>query len=161
METEKNPALQFPIVLKQYRTLKKAIEDLINALRNQVIEIYTKIFDELENSIEEKEGVAKNIIPERSAFLVKIENTENYNELEVWESKSTDFRVQYIKTIAEAKERINGDKPGKTLIKEVNITRKISGKILTTPEEVEQFLSGLRNSLMVELGKTDSKIILK
>ena len=161
METEKNPALQFPIVLKQYRTLKKAIEDLINALRNQVIEIYTKIFDELENSIEEKEGVAKNIIPERSAFLVKIENTENYNELEVWESKSTDFRVQYLKAIAEAEERINGDKPGKTLIKEVNITKKISGKILTTPEEVEQFLSGLRNSLMVELGKTDSKIILK
>ena len=161
MATEKNPALQFPVVLKQYRTLKKAIEDLINTLRNQVIEIYTKIFDELENFIEEKEEVAKNIIPERSTFLAKIENTENYNELEVWESKSTDFRVQYLKAIAEAKERINGDKPGKTLIKEVNITRKISGKILTTPEEVEQFLSGLRNSLMVELGKTDSKIILK
>ena len=83
MMTEKNPALQFPVVLKQYKTLKKAIEDSVEKLRGEVAEFYNQIFDDLELKLKENNLTEKNIIPERSAVLGKIQGMDSMNTLEI------------------------------------------------------------------------------
>ena len=161
MMTERNPALQFPVVLKQYKTLKKAIEDSVEKLRGEVAEFYNKIFDDLELKLKENNLAEKNIIPERSAVLGKIQGMDSINTLEIEQYKGSDFKVDNLKRIEEEISRKTGNGEHRPAIASVNITSNIAGKTLSTAEDVDKLLGELRNKLMLELGKSNSKIILK
>ncbi|MFK8294911.1 BREX system P-loop protein BrxC [Capnocytophaga canimorsus] len=151
INTESKPAHGFPTVLKQYRKLSQAIDELVASFREKVRQIYTQAYDEIEADIQKNELSVEDIIGSREKFLTNFENMTDLNALEVKKLNVGKFKADYQEKIHKAiahKTGVSAPTPNK-----LEIVSKISGKTLSSPEEVDAFVEKLRNQLMVELAK--------
>lgn len=165
LNNETQPALDFPTYRKMYKDLKKAQEALLDQYRQHAIAAYNEIFDELEAEIK-KTNLSPNSIPERDYIINRLQKSKDLNFLDLELYKKDDFRLNNLKTIADAVIKIQvaeggGDeqKYGSKL-ETINLSSTFAGKTISSAEEVDQLVEKLKNKLMVELGK-NGKIFLK
>lgn len=156
IEKETNPSEKFPLMQKNYKNLKKAVEEAIANLRNRVKEIYTQIFEELENEII-KNSLDSAIIGGREPLLDSFDKMDKFTELEIAELKSEDFKTQKLREIAkEIHKRDAGNSGEAPKLVNVKLSSSIKGKTLSSAEEAEAFISEIRNKIMVEIAKNGS-----
>jgi len=165
LNTETQPALDFPTYRKMYKDLKKAQEALLDQYRQHAVAAYNEIFDELEAEIK-KTNLSPNTIPEREYIVNRLQKSKDLNFLDLELYKKDDFRLNNLKIIADAviKSQVaesGGDeqKYGSKL-ETINLSATFAGKTISSAEEVDQLVEKLKNKLMVELGK-NGKIFLK
>lgn len=154
IEEEQNPSEKFPLMQKNYKNLKKAVEEAIANLRNRVKEIYTQIFEELENEII-KNSLDSAIIGGRELLLDSFDKMDKFTELEIAELRSEVFKTQKLREIAKEIHKRDVGNSGEKLIS-VKLSSSIRGKRLSSPEEAEAFISEIRNKIMVEIAKNGS-----
>lgn len=165
LNTETQPALDFPTFRKMYKDLKKAQEALLDHYRQHTVVAYNDIFDELEAEIK-RTNLSPNTIPDREYIVNRLQKSKDLNFLDLELYKKDDFRLNNLKIIADAVIKsqvaeIGGDeqKYGSKL-ETINLSATFAGKTISSAEEVDQLVEKLKNKLMVELGK-NGKIFLK
>lgn len=163
---EQHPALDFPTYRKMYKDLKKAKDVWLDQFRTRAVERYNMIFDELTAQSQELEVSGADVLPEREYIINRLKKSTDLNFLDLELYKSDDFRLKYLKALADesnkrqaAESGSDSPKYGSTL-ETVNISSSFTGKTISTPEEVDQLVEKLKNKLMVELSK-NGKIFLK
>jgi len=165
LQTESQPALDFPTYRKMYKDLKKAQEGLLEKYKIEAIAAYNEIFDELETEIKEL-IISPNTIPEREAIIKRLEKSKDLNFLDLELHKKDDFRLRNLKALADEvnKNQVaegGGDTPKYgSKLEIINLSATFAGKTISTPEQVDQLVETLKNKLMVELGKNGT-IFLK
>lgn len=165
LQTESQPALDFPTYRKMYKDLKKAQEGLLEKYKIEAIATYNEIFDELEAEIKEL-VISPNTIPEREAIINRLEKSKDLNFLDLELHKKDDFRLRNLKALADEvnKNQVaedGGDTPKYgSKLEIINLSATFAGKTISTPEQVDQLVEKLKNKLMVELGKNGT-IFLK
>jgi len=165
LNTETQPALDFPTYRKMYKDLKKAQDGLLDEYRLKAVAAYNEIFDELEAKIKET-NLSPNAIPDREYTINRMQKSKDLNFLDLELHKKDDFRINNLKILAdEANKKQVADSGGETSkysskLETINLSATFAGKTISTPEEVDQLVEKLKNKLMVELGK-NGKIFLK
>lgn len=153
---EENPSEKFPLMQKNYKNLRKAVEEAITNLRIRVKKTYTKIFEELENEII-KNSLDITIVSDKETLLNSFDEMSKFNDLEIAELKSEDFRMQKSKEIAnEVRKREVGNSGEAQELVNVKLSSAIKGKMLSSAEEAEAFITEIRNKIMVEIAKNGS-----
>ena len=165
LQTEAQPALDFPTYRKMYKDLKKAKDVLSEEFREKVTAAYNEIFDELEAKVKEL-AVSPNIIPERDYIINRLQKSKDLNFLDLELYKKDDFRLRNLKALEdEANKKQVAESGGETpkygtKLETINLSSSFVGKTISSPEEVDQLVSKLKTKLMVELNK-NGKIFLK
>ncbi|HCC95656.1 MAG TPA: BREX system P-loop protein BrxC, partial [Flavobacteriaceae bacterium] len=163
--TEDNPGEQFPIVLKTNKKIKKALDNRLVELKTSVLALYNAVFDELEAKQQEFKIEDSHIISDKNSVLGKIEKLKNINELEIYELKVDDFKLDNLKNLAIFSAKKVAEEKGESYtekdIQTINVSSSIiAGSTIETPEQVDALVEKLRSKLMVELSK-NGKIFLK
>lgn len=165
LQSEAQPALDFPTYRKMYKDLKKAQDGLLEEFKVEATTAYNEIFDELDAKIKEL-NVSPNVIPEREYAINRLQKSKDLNFLDLELHKKDDFRITHLKVLADEanKKQVaesGGDAPKYgSKLETVNISATFAGKTISSPEEVDQLVEKLKNKLMVELSK-NGKIFLK
>lgn len=165
LQTESQPALDFPTYRKMYKDLKKAQEGLLDEFKLKTVAAYNEIFDELEAKIIDL-SISPNIIPEREYTINRLQKSKDLNFLDLELHKKDDFRITQLKVLADLAHKNQvaengGDTPKYgAKLETVNISSTFAGKTISSAEEVDQLIVELKNKLMVELSK-NGKIFLK
>lgn len=156
ISTEQNPAERFPLMHRNYKNLKKVVEEAISNLRERVKQTYAQIFDELEREIEEK-NLDSSIISNKHDLLESFDKMGKFNELEIADLKSKDFKMQKSKEIAQEIQKRKAESTGQEVkLTSVKLSSIIGGKVISSPEEVDKLLNEIRNKIMLEIGKNGS-----
>ena len=95
----------------------------------------------------------------------KIEKAKQLSELEIFQLKATDFKLDNLKLLQDASAKKVAAEKGDTYVPKTIHTVQVSadiiaGNTIETPEQVDALVEKLRNKLMVELSK-NGKIFLK
>lgn len=165
LQTEVQPALDFPTYRKMYKDLKKAKDTLLEEFCAKATAAYNEIFDELEAKVNEL-VLSPNIIPNREYTISRLQKSKDLNFLDLELYKKDDFRINHLKALADEanKKQVaesGGDAPKYgSKLETVNLSSSFAGKTISSPEEVDQLIEKLKNKLMVELSK-NGKIFLK
>lgn len=165
LQTEAQPALDFPTYRKMFKDLKKAQDGLLEDYKLKATAAYNEIFDELEAKI--KELNVDNIIPDRDYVINRLQKSKDLNFLDLELYKKDDFRFSHLKALAELANKKNqvadsgGDAPKYgSKLETINLSATFAGDTISSPEEVDVLIDKLKNKLMVEL-KKNGKIFLK
>jgi len=164
-QTDDQPGEHFPIIRKKNKKIKQALENRLAELKTEVIALYETIFDELEAKKQELSITEPHIIADKSTILTKIKKVKQVSELEIYQLKATDFKLDNLKHLQDASAKKVAAEKGETYVPKTIQTIHIStdiiaGNTIETPEQVDELVEKLRNKLMVELSK-NGKIFLK
>lgn len=159
--TDDMPDREYPRIRKIYKNLQKAIKDKSEALKNELLDVYEKIFEELEAKKEELKIEDAHILPDKDYLMGKIKSAKSISDLELLKSKASDFRADELISLTEYAARLKAAEEGEDYKMEVvDFSSFLTGQSLTKPEEVDAFVEKIKAKLMVAL-KKNGKIILK
>ena len=93
--------------------------------------------------------------------IQRIEKEKNYNQLEVYNVKINDFRAENFKILEDFKAKAEAKKTGTTYQQSVtiNVANEMPPTTIETPEQLEVYITKLREKLMIKLAK-NQKIFL-
>jgi len=154
VQNEDCPHERFRSAKDYYEAVQEALGDQVAALREKTEHAYADAFDTLEQKRDEL-GV-DNIIPDRSSKLSKIQRADNLATLKNELNTVSDFRATYLARLNDAAER-EEEGGGKT--SEIfNVRGEISRHQLESEDDVEAFVSDLRDKLLARV--RDDKIVI-
>ncbi len=167
---EDKPSEDFPVIAKKHKQISGAIKEKLKELKEDVIKQYEEMFDELEAKKTELEIDNPNILPDREYHINKIKKSNSILELDNHGLNKDKIRISSLEELANAKAKTkvaephNGvtyDPTQKTApVRRVNISHKITGQTIGSPDDVEKLLDKLRKQLLDELNKNDKLFIV-
>lgn len=171
-----NPSNDFRSVIKAHNELKKAVNEKIKELKQQIVDKYGEVFDDLEILANEQE-VLPTIYADREYTIssktrstsiaqlsLELERADSFLSGERSKILQETFRKEQAKkseptTTDEPDD--SGTKPESTKVKEPPVTYKLptAKKVLVTPSDVEEYIQFLREELMKKINENKTLII--
>lgn len=158
---QNDPVTEFRHMKKRYDELKSSIGSLVEKLRKEVAEIYSGIFDELEQKIIE-EGLENHKISfiSRESIIEAIEKETNLNNLRLKLSQAEEFRTNQIKIIIDFSNEIKKAKGEQVAEARNYYIKKGKKSELRTEKDVEEYVTQVKKE-MIEMIKQKKIIIIK
>lgn len=160
LETDAEPWDSYPQMKKIFKDLSDAISDRVASLKQQVLQDYERIFQEIADR--QKELQTEGAITTSAEFyLQKIKKEGEITQLEIYQLKANDFRAENFKKLEDYKASKEAEKSGKDYVKSIKVTvaNEMPPTTIETPEQLESYIDSLRKRLMVILAK-NKKIFL-
>ncbi|SEF86241.1 BREX system P-loop protein BrxC [Flavobacterium urumqiense] len=160
IQNDKEPWDRLPQMKKAFKEIHDALQNIIKDLRSETIKMYEIVFGEIEQH-KIKLGITEANLTADSSFINRIEKEKSYSRLEVYNVKINDFRAENFKVLEDFKAKAEAKKSGKEYQQSViiNVANEMPPTTIETPEQLEVYISKLRERLMVKLAK-NQKIFL-
>lgn len=169
-QEEDKPSDDFPVIARKHKQISVAIKDKLKELKEDVIKQYEEMFDELEAKKTELEIDNPNILPDREYHINKIKKSNSILELDNHGLTKDKIRISSLEELANAKAKTKVAEPHNgvtyvspkktTPVRRVNISHKITGQTIGSPDDVEKLLEKLRKQLLDELKGNDKLFIV-
>lgn len=151
---EAQPWESFPQVNKAYKELQSAIDEVVDQLKKDAKERYIKVFDRLEEKKEELEIDEAHLLPDKERTLKQIDNLQEITKLKLTLNvESEHLETEYLKLLQEHHDKKKAKKQGKEYVKpiEVFIAHEAKSKTINSEEELNEYISELKDSLLKKL----------
>lgn len=160
IKNDKEPWDRLPQMKKAFNEIHTALQNKIKYLRSETIKMYELVFSEIEEH-KNKLGITEANLTTDPSFTTRIEKEKNYNQLEVYNVKINDFRAENFKILEDFKAKAEAKKTGTTYQQSVtiNVANEMPPTTIETPEQLEVYITKLREKLMIKLAK-NQKIFL-
>lgn len=146
---------KFPQMKKSFSDINKAIKDRIKELKEELTDIYTQLFKDIEE-YKTKLGIDNpHITTDADFYLNKIRKEKQIAELTVLKLKAPALKSDNFKKVDDFKARedakVNGDEYVESL--NVHLAEEMPPTTIETPEQLDNYIAKLRERLMVKLAK--------
>lgn len=155
-----DPRRDFRHCVKASEELKKALSDLTNQLRQDLVLVYENIFDELEAELAKNNIPDKHVIADRISIFSKINGLKSVPQLKNQKLNAANFKSGQLEAILNFASRKNEQETG-TRVGEPEVLY-ITGIVSTirNDEEMEIFITRIRQDIQALL-KQNKTIIIK
>ncbi|SKB34955.1 hypothetical protein [Maribacter arcticus] len=157
VKDDQEPWDRFPQMKKGYKELYDAIKERIALLKTEVIKIYEAIFNEIDLKRNELEIKEANLTASDDFVLKKIQKEHEISQLEIYQLKASDFRSENFRILIDYKAKEDAQKTGKeykTSI-DVSLVAEMPPTTIENAEQLDAYISKLRERLMVKLAKNN------
>lgn len=160
VKSDDQPWDHFPQMKKAYKEIYDALQQQIRLLKGEVVKTYEAIFSEILEKKNELDITEANLTASES-FLTRIHKEQNIAQLEIYQLKATDFRAENFKILIDFKAKEAAKKSGQnyTTSIDVSLAAEMAPTTIETPEQLEAYMTKLRERLMIKLAK-NKKIYL-
>jgi len=146
--TEVNPSDRFPLIKKMHTEISEVIKEKTKEIKQETVKIYSTIFEDIkktaiDNGVELKEEILKYDLSE------KIEAEQSIDRIQYLKVDASNFRTEAIKSVLDTKIKVEN--------KETEIIKDLHC-VIKTKEELEDFLSELKNKIETKLN--NNKIVI-
>jgi hypothetical protein len=161
VKEDQEPWDKFPQMKKGYKELYDAIKQKVALLKTDVIKTYEAIFSEIDLKKNELGITEANLTANADHILNKIHKELEIAQLEIYQLKATDFRSENYKILIDYKAKADAKKSGKayTTSIDISLAAEMPPTTIETPEQLDEYITKLRDRLMVKLAK-NKKIYL-
>ncbi|CAH8283434.1 hypothetical protein EV196_102392 [Mariniflexile fucanivorans] len=161
VKNDQEPWDKLPQMKKGYKELYDAINEKIKFLKTDVIQTYEAIFSEILLKKNELGITEANLTADADHVLNKIHKEHEISQLEIYQLKASDFRSENFKKLIDFKAKAEAKKSGKeyTTSIDVSLAAEMPPTTIETPEQLDEYITKLRERLMVKLAK-NKKIYL-
>lgn len=153
--TLEDPRTAFRHIVKAYDELENSIKARVDELKNQAVESYEAVFNELEVEAT-KRNVDFKVFADKEFTINGIKNLSSLSSLKNKYLDASNFKATELKKIIEATPVAEGDKAAESSI--YYVTKGAS--TITNEKELEEYLLKLRRE-MLQLLKNNKNIIIK
>lgn len=155
VKDDQEPWDRFPQMKKGYKELYDAIKEKIALLKTEVIKTYEAIFSEIDLKKNELGITEANLTASDELVLSKIQKEHEISQLEIYQLKASDFRSENFKNLIDYKAKEDAKKSGKeyTTSIEVSLVAEMPPTTIENAEQLDAYISKLRERLMVKLAK--------
>lgn len=155
LASDHEPWEKFPQMKKSFSDLSKAIKEKTKKLKEEVTEIYTNIFDEIDNYIKQLNIQESNITANKEFQLAIIKKKTQISELEILKLSASKFKNENFKRINDFKAKEDAKNKGENFVESlsISIAAEMQPTTIETPEQLDDYLNKLRQRLMVKLAK--------
>mgnify|MGYP006422728665 CR=1 FL=1 len=157
VRNEALPHERFRSMLDYYEAAQDVVQEKVETLREQAVNQYEGVFDDLEARQQELE--VDNVLPSRSDRMNMLRRTENLASLQQKISTVSDFRAKYLRSLNDAAASNDEDAPKKHS-QIVNVRDEISHYELDTESDVDELVDDLRRKLLQHIND-GKRVILK
>jgi hypothetical protein len=154
-----NPVAQFPIIKKEQKELKKAIDEALQSIKAQTIARYEDIFDQLEE-LAKKHDCDANIYADRTYKSAILNKEKNILRLRAYLSEADKFENGERQKIFNEVARKQAAKAGNSVAEPpvpYGIPR--ANKIIASKADVDEYVEEIRTELMKLIDKKKKIII--
>lgn len=161
LQIDREPWEKFPQMNKAYKEIMAAIKSQLDDLKTKVVENYEKVFEDIDEHKKEIGLEEANITTDGDHFLGKLKKQNDIAQLKIAQLESTNIRSENLKKLDDFKQEKEAKKTGKAYVAstEVSIVAEMPPTTISTPEELEAYISKLRERLMVKLSKNQKIFI--
>ena len=160
IQSDNEPWDSLPQMRKAYKEIHDSLDEKVKELRAEVVKAYEQVFTEINNH-KNYLGITEANLTADDSLIGKISKEKSYNQLEIYQLKSNEFRAENFKILEDFKAKAEAKKTGATYQQSVtiNVANEMPPTTIETPEQLETYISKLREKLMVKLAK-NQKIFL-
>lgn len=160
IQSDNEPWDALPQMRKAYKELHEALDKKIKTLRAEVVKAYEQVFSEINNRRNDL-GITEANLTTDDSYIGRISKEKSYNQLEIYQLKINDFRAENFKILEDFKAKEEAKKKGTAYQQSVtiNVANEMPPTTIETPEQLEAYITKLREKLMVKLAK-NQKIFL-
>ncbi len=161
VKNDDEPWDRFPQMKKAYKEIYDALKQKVALLKTEVIKTYEGIFSEILEKKNELAITEANLTTDADNFLNRIHKEQAIAQLEIYQLKASDFRAENFKILIDFKAKADAKKSGKdyTTSIDVSLAAEMPPTTIETPEQLDEYITKLRERLMVKLAK-NKKIYL-
>jgi hypothetical protein len=161
LATDDEPWERFPQMKRIHKELHQALQEHVNTLREDVIKTYENIFEEIETHRQTLQVEDGDMASNQTYLIQKIKREHQISLLENHELKAGDFRSLELKRLEDLSAKKKAKDKGVEYVASISISlsKEITPVTIETPEQVDAFISKLREKLMVKLGKNKKLFI--
>ncbi len=148
-------------IIKAYRELKDELNAWMDQLRNEVVQLYEGIFEELEEKAQSMGITESAVYADRDTHLAQIRKISSITQLKLRQSQANAFKADELeKTIRFASKKQSSSGVGQKVNepKEYYLTRVKA--TISTEEELEAYLEQVKKD-MLDLIRNNKTIIIK
>ena len=156
VRSEALPHEQFRSMLDYYEAAQQAVQEKVDTLRQQAVDQYEDVFDDLEARQQEME--VDNVLPDRANQLNTLRRTDNLASLKQKISTVSDFRAKYLQSLNDAAASEHEDalqKPSEIF----DVRDEISSYELDNESDVDDLVDDLRRKLLRHVSEGKRVII--
>lgn len=161
IKTNHEPWEKFPQMRKAYKELYDAIKQRVKTLKTEVLEQYEKIFEEIDQRKKDLNIDMPHLTTDASYYLQRIKKEEQIVQLEIYQYKANDIRVENFKKLEDYKAEQEAKSQGQDYVQSitVSVAAEMEPTKIENPEQLDEYIDKLRERLMVKLAK-NKKIFL-
>ena len=138
-----------------------ALKDRVSQLKQEVIAAYEQILNDIEERRKELKIDDESLTTSPGYMLGKLNKEKQISQLEIYQLKATDFKVENFKKLEEYKAEQEAKK-NKTTYKpsiDVSVAAEMPPTTIETPEQLDEYIEKLKKRLLLKLAK-NKKIFL-
>lgn len=153
-KNEPKPWDRFPQIKKAHKELKDALNKKLKELKQQVLDKYESIFDELDAKQKELGIDEPNIIADRIYYFNILKKYKIITKFQIALLQADDFRKDNLKKLFDYKGIIEKGKDKDYVSSvQISIVNEMSPVTIETEEQLDAYLKKLKAKLMVKLKK--------